>query len=66
MTEIEILKYARAVIYAFEFKKPIKARVMKVREMAKVCQYIKLHTTATIDLEAYLAELEMKQAQARA
>ncbi|MCQ9124702.1 hypothetical protein [Rodentibacter caecimuris] len=59
MTNKEIREYAEAVIVAFERKKPVKAKIMKVAESKRVFAIISEYLEAKkrgIDLEAYLAE----------
>ncbi|HHF3424722.1 TPA: hypothetical protein ACPKA4_001717 [Haemophilus influenzae] len=59
MTSKEIREYAEAVIVAFERKKPVKAKIMKVAESKRVFAIISEYLVAKkrgVGLEAYLAE----------
>ncbi|TYB29169.1 hypothetical protein FXB78_05745 [Aggregatibacter actinomycetemcomitans] len=59
MTSKEIREYAEAVIVAFERKKPVKAKIMKVADSKRVFAIISEYLAAKkrgVDLEAYLAE----------
>lgn len=43
MNDLELKLYAEAIIYAFEFKKTIKAKALTVREFGVVCEHINHH-----------------------
>ena len=64
MTNQEIREYAEAVIVAFERKKPIKAKLMKVSHSKQVFAIIGEYLKAKeqgVDLEAYLADTRGKE-----
>lgn len=62
MINQEIKEYAEAVIVAFERKKTIKSKKMKVSELKQVLTIIRHYLYAKkrgVDLEAYLAETKI-------
>ncbi|MDG6896396.1 hypothetical protein [Volucribacter amazonae] len=64
MTNQEIREYAEAVIVAFERKKPIKVRPMKVRYFKQVFAIISEYLNTKkqgVDLEAYLSDTREKE-----
>lgn len=59
MTDQEIKEYAEAIIVAFERKKTIKAKAMKMRDWSKVSAIIAEYLVAKeqdVSLEEFLAE----------
>ena len=59
LSDLDVIDYAKAVIFAFERKKTIKAQVLKVRQypiFSRVIEDYSKAKNAGVDLERYLAE----------
>lgn len=59
LSDLDVIDYAKAVIFAFERKKTIKAQPLKVRQypiFSKVIEDYSKAKNAGVDLERYLAE----------
>ena len=59
LSDLDVIDYAKAVIFAFERKKMIKAQPLKVRQypiFSKVIEDYSKAKNAGVDLERYLAE----------
>ncbi|HHT7781754.1 MULTISPECIES: hypothetical protein [Pasteurellaceae] len=59
LSDLDVIDYAKAVIVAFERKKPITAQALKVRQypiFSKVIEDYSKAKNAGVDLERYLAE----------
>lgn len=59
LSDLDVIDYAKAVIVAFERKKPIKAQALKARQypiFSRVIEDYSKAKNAGIDLERYLAE----------
>ncbi|HHF6493449.1 hypothetical protein MZA91_10315 [Haemophilus influenzae] len=59
LSDLDVIDYAKAVIFAFERKKTIKAQPLKVRQypiFSKVIEDYSKAKNAGVDLECYLAE----------
>ena len=59
LSDLDVIDYAKAVIFAFERKKQIKAQPLKVRQypiFSKVIEDYSKAKNAGVDLERYLAE----------
>ena len=59
LSDLDVIDYAKAVIFAFERKKTIKAQPLKVRQypiFSKVIEDYSKAKNAGVGLERYLAE----------
>ena len=59
LSDLDVIDYAKAVIFAFERKKQIKTQPLKVRQypiFSKVIEDYSKAKNAGVDLERYLAE----------
>ena len=59
LSDLDIIDYAKAVIFALERKKTIKAQALKIRQypiFSKVIEDYSKAKNAGVDLERYLAE----------
>lgn len=59
LSDLDVIDYSKAVIVAFERKKPIKAQALKARQypiFSRVIEDYSKAKNAGVDLERYLAE----------
>ena len=59
LSDLDVIDYAKAVIVAFERKKPIQAQALKARQYPIFSRLIEDYSKAKnagVDLERYLAE----------